>query len=117
MNLLVAVIENSEDVEPILELLYENDFAGVTVLHSQGMGHMIADRYSVFGRFGDLTGSANSPAHNNVMFMVIETEESINRAIEIIKKVVGDLDQPDAGIVFTVPLGRVEGFNTPLNTG
>jgi nitrogen regulatory protein PII len=114
VHLLVAVIEDSEKVEPILETFYESGMSGATVLESMGMGHAIAAHYSIFSRFADLNGSRQGQTHNRVIFTVVETEEILERAVEIIRKVVGDLNRPDTGLLFTVPLDRVEGFNTPL---
>ncbi len=114
MHLLVTVVEEPEKIEPILDMLYENDITGATVIDSRGMGHMIADHYSIFSRFSNLTGSHEGETHNNVLFTVIRTEETLERAIEIIKEVIGDLNQPNTGLLFTMRLDRVEGFATPL---
>lgn len=115
MDLLVAVVEDPRHVEDILESLYENGIGGATVLESRGMGHMIAHRYSIFSRLSDLAGSSDgATTHNNVIFTVIDTDEKLDLAIEIITDIVGDLDRPRSGILFTVPVGRVKGINTPL---
>ena len=117
MHLLVAVIEDPEKMEPILDQFYENGIGGATVLDSMGMGHLIADHYSIFSRFADLTGSQQGSTNSKVMFTVVPTEETLELAIEIIKGVVGDLTQPDTGLLFTLPVGRVEGLDTPLREG
>ena len=117
MHLLVAVIERQEDVEPVLSGFYENGITGATVLDSRGMSHMIAEHYSIFARFGDLTGSREGEIYNTVLFTVILEEEILDRAIEIIDEVVGDLDEPNTGLVFTVRLDRVKGLAAPLEEG
>lgn len=114
MHLLVAVIERGEDVEPILSRFYENGITGATVLDSRGMSHMIAEHYSIFARFGDLTGSREGEIHNTVLFTVIREEETLDRAIEIIDEIVDDLEEPNTGLVFSVPLDRVKGLAAPL---
>lgn len=114
VELLVAIIENSEDINPILDSFFEEDIPGATVIDSRGMGHMIADHTSIFSRFTDLTGGEGTSKHNNVLFTVIEEEEKLNRAKEIIKSIVGDLDEPDTGLIFTLPVSSIEGFGTHL---
>jgi len=115
MKLLVAVIEDTTRIDTILDLFYENGIPGATVINSRGMGHVIADHYSIFARFSDLTGSSKgSDVHNSTIFTVIKTDETLQLAIELIEEVVGDLNQPDTGLIFTLPVLDVKGFNTPL---
>ncbi len=115
MELVVAVIENPDDVNPILDRLYENDIPGATVIDSRGMGHMIADHTSIFSRFSDLTGGEGASKHSNVIFTVLEDEKMIEKAVNIINETVGGMDRPDTGIVFTLPVNRVLGFETKFN--
>jgi hypothetical protein len=51
------------------------------------------------------------PGHkeSRTIFMVIK-EEQIPTISEIVNDVTGGLDQPDSGIIFTVPVGYTEGF-------
>lgn len=116
MKLLVAVIEDTSQIENIMDLFYENDIGGATIINSRGMGHLIAHHYSIFARFSDLTGSESdgSDIYNNTFFTVIKNDETLQLAIELIEKVVGDLNQPDTGLVFTLPVLEVKGLNTPL---
>ncbi len=116
MKLLVAVIEDSSKMEKILDYFYENNIGGATIIDSRGMGHLIADHYSIFARFSDLTGSDSdgTDVHNNTIFTVIKNDETLQLAIELIEKVVGDLNQPDTGLVFTLPVLDAKGLDTPL---
>ncbi len=114
MHLLVAVIEDPEDVESILDRFYESDITGATVLDGKGMGHMIAHRYSIFARFADLTGSVEEDVHNTVLFTVLGDDALLERAIQIVQDVVGDLSAPNTGLVFTVGLDRVIGLAQPV---
>lgn len=114
MEMLVAIIENPENINPILDRFFEEDIPGATVIDSRGMGHMIADHTSIFSRFTDLTGGEGASKHNNVLFTIIKEEEQMMQAKEIIKTVVGDLDEPDTGLIFTIPVNSIEGFGTQL---
>ncbi len=116
MKLLVAVIEDTSKIETIMDLFYENDIGGATIINSRGMGHLIAHHYSIFSRFGDLTGSDSdgSDIYNNTIFTVIKNDETLQLAIKLIEEVVGDLNQPDTGLIFTLPVLDAKGFDTPL---
>jgi nitrogen regulatory protein PII len=48
---------------------------------------------------------------NKTIFTVIKNEQ-VETAVSAIKKVVGDLSEPDVGIVFTLPVNFVEGIHT-----
>ena len=47
---------------------------------------------------------------SNVILMVVKDEEQVNIIYKIIDGVVGDLDQPNTGIAFTLPIDSVKGF-------
>lgn len=115
MKLLIVIVEDPDKIEPLMDSWYENNISGATIIDSRGMGHVIADNYSIFSRFSDLTGARGGSYHNNVIFTVIEKEEVLEKAIESVYKIIGDLDEPDTGMLFTLPIGQIAGFKTPLS--
>lgn len=46
---------------------------------------------------------------SKTIYMVLE-DEKISEVIEIIESVIGSLNKPDAGIVFTIPVDYVKGI-------
>lgn len=115
MKLLIVIVEDPDKIEPLMDNWYENKISGATIIDSRGMGHIIADNYSIFSRFSDLTGARGGSYHNNVIFTIIEKDEVLEKAIEAVYKIIGNLNEPDTGMLFTLPIGRVEGFKTPLS--
>lgn len=115
MKLLVVIVEDPDKIEPLMDSWYEHNISGATIIDSRGMGHVIADHYSIFSRFSDLTGARGGSYHNNVIFTVIENEKLLNKAIEDVYDIIGDLNQPNTGMLFTLPIGQVAGFKTPLS--
>lgn len=114
MNLLVVIIEDPNKIEPLLDRWYEHDIAGATILDSRGMGHIISEHYSIFSRFSDLTGTSSESPNNNLIFTVIETEKTLQDAIQDVRDIIGDLSKPNTGMLFSLPVNNVEGFNTPI---
>ena len=114
MKLLIVIVEDPDKIEPLMDSWYEHNISGATIIDSRGMGHVIADHYSIFSRFSDLTGARGGSYHNNVIFTVIEKEDLLEQAIEDVYNIIGDLNKPDTGLLFTLPIGRVEGLKTPL---
>lgn len=117
MKLLIVIVEDPDKIEPLMDSWYEHNISGATIIDSRGMGHVIADHYSIFSRFSDLTGTRGGSYHNNLIFTVIDKEEILEKAIADVYDIVGDLNEPDTGMLFTLPIGQVEGFKTPLSEG
>jgi hypothetical protein len=44
---------------------------------------------------------------------VIDTEKNLLRAMDAAQEICGDFMQPDVGIMFSIQLDRVIGFNPP----
>ncbi len=108
MRLLIAIINNPDYVIDILSEFYQVGVKGSTVLDSMGMAHLIAPHVSFFSRFAEF---GQEPAHNKTIFVVVESEEDLQKAINAIEKIVGDLEKPDTGFVMTLPIDFCKGLN------
>ena len=109
MQLLFIVLNKIECLEELLERLSEAKIYGATILESKGMAHSLSE-------FSDLSFMMSlrmllDPGHkeSRTIFMVIN-EKQIPTVSKIVNEVTGGLDQPDSGIIFTVPVGYTEGF-------
>ena len=109
MQLMFIVLNKIECLEEILEKLGEANIYGATILESKGMAHSLSE-------FRDLSFMMSlrmllDPGHkeSRTIFMVIK-EDQIPTISKIVNDVTGGLDQPDSGIIFTVPVGYTEGF-------
>ncbi|MEW6724679.1 MAG: hypothetical protein AB1331_07175 [Bacillota bacterium] len=60
--------------------------------------------------FGPKAAKLPVKDHNHTVFSVCDTDELCQRAIEAINQVVGDLTEPGAGILFTVPVDTCVGM-------
>lgn len=107
MHVLFLVLNKKEQVKPVLRALMNSGVSGATLMQSTGMGRTLADEIPVFGGLrqalnGDTVG-------NTTIFSVIEDERVLETAIRRITEIVGDLEKPGTGILFTVPVDRVIG--------
>jgi hypothetical protein len=57
--------------------------------------------------------SQRSRPTNQTLFSVVD-DSLVDPAIALIQEICGDLDSPGAGIVFTIPVGRVVGLAPEL---
>ena len=112
MQLLFAVINHEELLDDILAGFVELGITGATVLESKGMGRVLSREVPIFA--GLRTLAASSRPANRTIFCLAE-DAKIDAAIALIEEVCGSLDVPGAGIVFTVPIGRVVGLKPELS--
>lgn len=115
MNLLVIVLNNEEHVRMLLERFPEIDVRGATVINSSGMGQLLAADIPVFSTLTRLLSGADSRVENHTIFSVIRTEETLEKAIALVHEITGDLGKPNSGILFVVPVTKIEGLAAPLS--
>ncbi len=112
MQLLFAVINHEELVDDILAGFIELGITGATIIESKGMGRVLSREVPIFA--GLRTLAASSRPANRTLFCLAD-DEKIDAAIALIQEICGSLDEPGAGIVFTVPVGRVVGLKAELH--
>ena len=111
MYLLVDVLEHTEHLPTILEKLVAIGVTGTTVLDSVGMGRILLEAQAEVPVMDVIERVlAQKQPTNKTLFAAIETEETLNKAVEVIKSTCGDLSQPGTGILFTLRLDRAEGL-------
>lgn len=108
MELLVAVVDDTDRMEEILAALLEVGVTGATLIDSRGMGRILSQELPVFAGLQTLIG--RSRPQNQTLFSVIEDPERVDRAVEVIESICGRFASPATGIVFTVPVHRVVGL-------
>ena len=109
MKLLVIVLNKIECLEKILTSFGENQIPGATIIESKGMAQKL-DQFDDLDLFVSLRKLVN-PAHkeNRTIFMVV-ADDMVEKVSKIVNKATGGLDQPDTGILFTIPIDYIEGI-------
>lgn len=110
MKLLVLVLNKVELLDELLEGFAKERISGATILNSLGMAHeLYQSGYEDDSFLGSLRALLE-PEHeeSRTVFAVLK-EEEVDKAIRVIEGVVGDLSQPDTGIVFTLPVDFIKG--------
>jgi nitrogen regulatory protein PII len=115
MNILVVVLNHEEHVRILLERFPEIDVRGATVISSTGMGQLLAADVPIFSTLSKLLSGASRRMENSTIFSVIRSEETLEKAIALVHEVVGDMKNPGSGILFVVPVTRIEGLAAPLS--
>src|SRR5215212_3123700 len=107
MQLLIAVINHEEQLDDVLAGFVELGITGATVIRSEGMGHVLSQDVPIFAGVRSLTTRSRP---NNLTVLSAVDDGKVDAAIAMIQEVCGSLDAPGAGIVFTIPIGRVVGL-------
>ncbi len=110
MYLLVNVLEQSEHLSSILEEFARLNIKGSTIINSTGMGRVLMQIGAATpGIEGIKDTLSKMEPSNKMIFTVVRDKDTINKAIEIVKSLCGDLKEPGKGILFTLPLDFVDG--------
>lgn len=107
--MMVLILEKEEYLTQILTELSDNGIKSATVTNSTGMmGHLssLGDEQII-----STLRPLFTPAHteNKTIFMLLD-EEKVETARKTIREVLGDLSQPETGIMFAVQTLFTEGI-------
>ena len=108
MHLLICVVNNTASVNDIVGGFVRIGVTGATVIDSHGTAEIAAAQVPVFAGFRQLVQSNRLP--NRTVFSVIEDDETLEQAMQVIEDVVGDLGDSTTGIMFAIPVTRVKGL-------
>ena len=111
MKLLILVLNKVEKLEEVLEGFLEIGITAATVIESSGMGHILSEEVPIF--LGLRFMFAGEKPHNKTILSVIKDEKE-KPVIKLLKKILGNLEEPGTGIIFTIPLDKVEGLKPEI---
>lgn len=111
MKLLILILNKVEKLEEVLEGFLEVGITGATVIESVGMGQILSQEVPIFAGLRFMFAGAKP--HNKTIFAVIKDEKE-KPVIKILKNILGDLDKKGTGIIFTIPIDRVEGLKPEI---
>ncbi len=113
MNLILFVLHDPEKLRALLDAWKEAGVSGATVLFSTGLGRL--HRSGVLGDDLPLMPSLEDflpkVEHlSRTIFSLVDEDAVMERVIEATERVVGDLSQPDRGLLMVLPVSQVRGL-------
>ncbi len=106
LKLFVIILDKSRLVDELITGFLDLGVQGATIIESRGMGEIIRQDMPVFSGlaslFGDTTGSR--------MLMSVMPESLVEPVYGLVEEVVGQLDQPNSAICFTLPVDSFRGI-------
>lgn len=109
LKLLIFVLNRVEYLERLLSTLQTAGIRGGTILNSTGMARELLDSEEI-NFLGSLRQFLDPSRVQSKTLLFVLKDEMVQKAIDAITSVVGDLTQPDSGIMFTVPVDFTKGI-------
>jgi nitrogen regulatory protein P-II 1 len=108
MKLLVFILNDEEYLEEVLQAYAEAGVTGGTIIDSEGMGRFLTYEVPLFAGFKEFM-KGNKP-YNKMIISVIRNEATIERVKALVDEIVGELENPGTGIMFTLPVDWAVGL-------
>jgi nitrogen regulatory protein P-II 1 len=120
MNLILFILHDSEKLRELLEAWQEAGVNGATVLFSTGLGRLrssdaLRDDLPLIPSLEDFMPKMESLSRT--VFSLVEDETTVKKVIAATVRVVGDLNQPDRGLLMVLPVAQAIGLRQPGKTG
>ena len=109
MYALFLVLNETDYLDEILARFVDVGVQGATILDSQGMASALVRSG---GRDFPLCGSLKAfmegaRPYNKTIFTVLDNEQLVERTVSAVQDVLGEVDHPSVGFMFSVPIGQV----------
>ena len=107
MKLMVIILNKTDALEYLLEGLSASGIRGATIIDSSGMAETLSKLGSSMIS-ASLRALFSGDEENKTIISVIKNNQ-LDSARKVVYNTVGDLSQPNTGILFTIPIDFVEG--------
>lgn len=110
MQLFTLILKKEELIDKLIHDLYEAGIKGGTLLNGEGMASALhhMDDIPVFGMLRRAWDESDRETVKTLLLVL--KDDQVDLTIKVVKEVIGDLKEPNTGIMFTVPINIVEGF-------
>ena len=110
--LVVLILDDGDKRNAILDAWESAGVKGITILGSTGIGRVrragLRDDLPLMPSLQDLLYGETS--HHHTLFSVVESQEQVDALVKTTRSIIGDLSQPDTGLLFIVPVLQVYGL-------
>ncbi len=110
MFMVMYVLDNPEKLDAVLEAWDAVGVGGVTIIESSGIFRQQTKRRHIPLRFGFEHLIERAERGNYTLFTLVEDEEVVEHCTAAVERVVGDLSEPNTGILAAWPLSVVRGL-------
>ena len=110
LQLLMLILKDTESIDTLMQELASCGVKGGTLLEGTGMANALSNTEDVpaFGMLRHMLSGGEKESSYVLMFVL--RDEQVMNTRNTIKSVLGDLKNPNTGIMFSIPLTYVEGL-------
>lgn len=111
-HMVMLVIDDVDKCPAIFEAWEAVGVSGITIWESTGLGRIrkllgYRDDLPLMPSMRNLLQSREE--HHRTLFTVVQEEAKVDQLIEATQKIVGNLNEPNKGVIFVLPVTRVVG--------
>lgn len=110
MHMVMFVLDDPDTLDKVLEAWDAIQVSGVTIIESTGINRRAKARQvgaPFMAGINRMMGSAMEGHYT--LFTIVKGEQMVDACIRAAESVVGDLDQPNSGVLAAWPLTNVKG--------
>lgn len=112
-QMVLLVLDDVNHCSPVLDAWEAAGVSGITILDSTGLGRVRAansfrDDFPLMPSISNLMKSREE--RHRTMFTVVESDDMVDKLISITQKITGDLQSPNQGVLFVLPVSRAIGL-------
>ena len=113
MKMILFVLNDPAKVQDLLTAWEQAGVSGATVFFSTGMGRIhqsaaLRDDLPLMPSLSDFF--ASNTELGRTLFTIVKDDQTVRQVIAATRSVVGDLDQPNTGLLVVLPVEQTEGL-------
>lgn len=110
MQLLILILKKVEIMDELIKELATAGVKGATILEGTGMAEALMNMEDVpiFGMLRRVL--SNEEKEPSKVMMVALKDTMVKTTCDVVHNVMGDLNEPNKGILFTIPISYIEGI-------
>ena len=116
MYLILFVLDNPDKLEDLLNAWEETGTGGATVLVSTGMNRMLnhgfRDDIPLMPGLDDFYKRIED--YHRTLFTIVKDDATLQKIVDATQRVVGNLNNPNTGILVVLPTAQVYGLEKNL---
>ena len=114
MYMILFVLHDAEKLPDILDSWNQVGVSGITIFPSTGLarlknGDLLRDDLPLIPSLEDLLHT--SEISNRTLMTLVKGEAMVEKVVAATEAVIGDLDEPNTGILTVIPVAKVYGLN------
>ena len=112
-QMVLLVLDDVNYCTPVLDAWEKAGVSGITILDSTGLGRVRAassyrDDFPLMPSISNLMKSREE--RHRTIFAVVDSDEMVDKLVEVTQNITGDLKFPNKGVIFVLPVSRAIGL-------